>query len=326
MSGRTIIVIVISFLLVPLDVKADVARKNSTLQIYLPREVSIEDEIVKLGQVGIIRGAESLVAKAGEITLGRFSLPGQELIVDRQTILSRLASSQMPSSQVRLKGAEKITVRRQQQTVSGADLVKQATSFLRKMPVYASVAQFNPVRMPPNLIIPCEYKDIKFGLNFVGNNTSNRAQVKVVVVADGKDIGMRQVSFRLKYNCSSAVTLAELDAGAVISPENVKIVKVLSDHPEQAGWKPPYGLVTRGKLGPNTVVGLDRVVTPPAEAVVKRNQNVVILIETPGLLITATGQAMQKGCVGEYIKVRNVDSRRLILAKVNADGTVQPAL
>ena len=326
MSRRTIIVIAISFLLVPLNVKADAARKNSTLQIYLLREVSIEDEVVKLGQVSIIRGEESLVAKANEIALGRFSLPGQELIVDRQTLLSRLASSQMPSSQVRLKGAEKITVRRQQQTISGVDLVKQATSFLRKMPVYASVAQLDPVRMPGNLIIPCEYKDIKFGLNFVGNNTSNRAQVKITVVADGKAVGTREVSFQLKYNCRSAVTLTELDAGSVICPENVKIVKVLSDRPEQAGWKPPYGLVTRQKLAPNTVVGLDKVVTPPAKAVVKRNQNVVILIETPGLLVTATGQAMQKGHVGEYIKVRNVDSRRVILAKVNEDGTVQPAL
>jgi len=326
MSGRTIIVIVISFLLVPFGAKADATERNSTLQIYLPREASVEDEVVKLGRVGIIRGAESLVAKADEITLGRFSLPGQELIVDRQTILSRLAGSQMPTSQVSLTGAEKVTVRRQQRTISGADLVKQATSFLRKIPVYASVVQFEPVQMPPDLIIPHEYKNIKFGLGFIGNNTSNRARVKITVVADGKEAGMRQVSFRLKYDCRSAVTLTELDAGSVICPENVKIVKVLSDRPEQAGWKPPYGLVTRGKLAPNTVVGLDKVVTPPAQAVVKRNQNVVILIETPGLLITATGQAMQKGHVGEYIKVRNVDSRRVILAKVNADGTVRPAL
>ncbi len=33
---------------------------------------------------------------------------------------------------------------------------------------------------------------------------------------------------------------------------------------------------------------------------------------------------MQEGRAGEYIKVRNVDSRRVISAKVNKDGTVEP--
>jgi flagella basal body P-ring formation protein FlgA len=33
---------------------------------------------------------------------------------------------------------------------------------------------------------------------------------------------------------------------------------------------------------------------------------------------------MQEGRAGEYIKVRNLDSQRMILAKVNEDGTVEP--
>jgi flagella basal body P-ring formation protein FlgA len=60
------------------------------------------------------------------------------------------------------------------------------------------------------------------------------------------------------------------------------------------------------------------------DVIVKRNQNVVIRMERPGLSVTAVGKAMQKGSVGEYIKVRNVDSQRLILARVNEDGTVEP--
>jgi len=58
--------------------------------------------------------------------------------------------------------------------------------------------------------------------------------------------------------------------------------------------------------------------------VVGRNQTVVIRIERPGILVTAIGKAMQDGRVGEYIKVRNVDSQRIILAKVNEDGAVEP--
>jgi flagella basal body P-ring formation protein FlgA len=40
--------------------------------------------------------------------------------------------------------------------------------------------------------------------------------------------------------------------------------------------------------------------------------------------VTATGKAMEKGRLGECIKVKNIDSQRVILAKVNEDGTVEP--
>ena len=50
------------------DVKAD-------LRVYLPRDVVVKTEDIKLGQVGVIRGSETLVARAGELdpdTVHRF--------------------------------------------------------------------------------------------------------------------------------------------------------------------------------------------------------------------------------------------------------------
>ncbi|MHC4087226.1 MAG: flagella basal body P-ring formation protein FlgA [Planctomycetota bacterium] len=35
---------------------------------------------------------------------------------------------------------------------------------------------------------------------------------------------------------------------------------------------------------------------------------------------------MQEGRTGEYIKVRNLNSQRIILARVKEDGTVEPVL
>ena len=58
--------------------------------------------------------------------------------------------------------------------------------------------------------------------------------------------------------------------------------------------------------------------------IVNRNQNVIIKIDRFGLLVTAAGKALQKGCAGENIKVQNVDSNRIIVAKINEDGSVEP--
>ncbi len=47
--------------------KADNTKNDSALQVYLPREITVKESSLSLGQVSIIRGKESLVSKASEI-------------------------------------------------------------------------------------------------------------------------------------------------------------------------------------------------------------------------------------------------------------------
>ena len=281
-------------------------------------------EAISLGQVSIIRGGESLVSKASGIALGRFSEPGQRIIVDRSLVLSRLACNQIPASRVTLTGAEKITVKRQQQIIKGKEFVELASSFLGKNPPNDSVCQWKPIRAPKDLVILGAGKEIKFSSHLARSSARNQAKVQVAVFAGGKEIGSREVSFRLKYNCRTAVTLVDIPAGTVISTENIKIVKVLSNYPEPANWSPPYGLIANRRLPAKAVIRPNMVGPVKPVVIIKRHQNVIIRLEKPGLLVTAIGKAMQKACAGEYIKVQNMDSQRIILAKVNEDGTVEP--
>ena len=300
------------------------SQKDSGLKIYLPREVTIEEDYLKLGQVSIIRGEESLVAKANEITLGRLSVPGQKIVVDRPTVLSRLACNGIPARKVTLTGAEKITVKKQHQVIKGSEFVEMASSFLKNNLPDGSVCQLNPLWIPKDLIIGELGKDVRLYPRLVKSSARNQAKVQIAVFADGKEVAVREVTFRLKYNHRTVVTLVEIPAGAVISPENVKIEKIVSNYPEPAIWRPPYGLIVRRRLPANTVIRPDMVGPVESAVVVGRNETVVIRIERPAFLVTAMGKAMQKGQAGEYIKVRNLDSQRIILAKVNEDGTVEP--
>lgn len=306
--------------------KADRTEKDPALRIYLPREVTIKDNFLKLGQVGILRGEESIVAKASEISLGQLSVPGQEIVVGRSMILSRLACNGIAASKVVLTGAEKVRIKQQHQTVKSSDFIETAKSFLEKNPPHSSVCQVHPVRVPRDLIVPGPGKDIKLTAHLVPSRSGNQARVRVTAVADGKKIGTREVAFALKYNRRTAIALADIPAGTVLTAENVKIEKTISNRPEPAGWKAPYGLIAKYKIVANSKIR--RTMTGPVESaiVVKRNQAVIIRIERPGLLITAIGKTKQRGRVGEYIKVLNISSGRVIFAKINEDGTVEPVL
>jgi flagella basal body P-ring formation protein FlgA len=146
------------------------------------------------------------------------------------------------------------------------------------------------------------------------------------VVSGGKEIASREVGFRLKFNSHKVVTLVEIPAGGVVSPENVKVEKTVSSYPEPADWSTPYGLVARRRLPANTVLSSNMIGPVEPAIVVKRNQNVIIRIAAGGLVVTAMGQTVEEGSAGEYVRVRNVDSQRIILARVNEDGTVEPVL
>jgi flagella basal body P-ring formation protein FlgA len=299
-------------------------QEECGLKVYLPREVTVKDSRLSLGRISIIRGKSSLVAKANKIALGQISVPGQSVVIDRPTVLSRLACNGIPASKVTMTGAKEITVKQQQRIVSGSEFVYLASSFLKNHPLGASVCQWDAIGKPKALVIPGVSEEMKLFPRRIRSSVKNQARVEINVFYGGKKIGVREVVFRLKYHFRQAVAKVDIAAGEVISPENVKIEIKQSDSPEPAGWQLPYGLITKRPLAADTVLRpyIAGPIQPPT--VVKRNQSVVIRIEKPGFLITAIGKTMQDGKAGECIKVRNVDSQRIILARINEDGSVEP--
>ncbi len=324
MRNKTISIILTIFLLVSANSKADPEQTDSALQIYLPREITIEGDVPNLGDVAVIRGEEFLTAKAGQVTLGRISAPGQKIIVDRSIVLSRLACSGIPASEVTLTGAGEITVTQQHQLIKSGDFVEKALAFLKKNPPDASICQYNPVRIPQDLILSCISEDIKLSPYLAKSNIKNQAKVFVSVFFGDKEIEVREIAFSLKYNCRRLIAKVDMPTGTIISPENVKIEKAVSNYPEPTNWVVPYGFVAKRLLRANTVISTNMVGPAKPHVLLKRYQNVAIKVDRLGLFITAIGKTMQDGRVGEYIKVQNVDSRRIIMAKVCEDGSVEP--
>ncbi len=333
MGNKVIGVIVISLVLsavrfCPGAVKesGSEASEDYQLRVHLPREIAIEGDTISLGQVTVLMGEESLVAKASEISLGRISVPGQEIVLERPMVLSRLACNGIMASDVTLTGAERVVVTQKHRIIESGELVERALDFVRKNLPAGSVCEPEPIRVVADLVVPEGCEDIKLSPRLAAGGGRNRAKVEMVVVADGEEVDVREVAFRIRYDYRRAVALVDIAAGEVITPENVKIEKGLSNRPEPADWQAPYGLIARRRISAGDVLGAHTVRRRKPVVVVERNQAVMVRLERPGLLVTAMGKAMEDGAVGEYVKVRNLDSQRIILARVNEDGTVEPVL
>ena len=103
---------------------------DTGLHVYLPREVILSGDTISLGNVVVLRGDESMTAKARDIGLGKFAVATQQIVIDRQTLLSRLASNNIMGSQVTMSGAEEVVISRQSEKIAADRLVNVARSFL----------------------------------------------------------------------------------------------------------------------------------------------------------------------------------------------------
>ena len=297
-----------------------------SLHIHLPREVTVQGSLLTLGQISVVRGDLTLVSSASKIGLGRLSLPGQKAVLDRSTILSRLASHGIPVERVRLTGAETVAVRRYQTTITTEDFLEMGKAFIQQHLSGRMICDAIPTVRPKDVILPGQVADLQVAPGFVRKRTFGGATVRIVITADGEDVAVRDIPFRFKYRCRRAVTLKEIAEGEVLTAENVKIETVVSDRPEAAGWKPPYGLVAGRALRADTELRPGMAAAGQSAVVVRRNDTVVIRIERPGLIVSAVGTALQEARAGEFLKVRNADSNRIIVCKVNTDGTVEPMI
>jgi flagella basal body P-ring formation protein FlgA len=299
---------------------------SPTLAVHLPRTVTLKGSTVTLGQVCVVHGADADDTAARALLLGHLYSPDQRLTLTRQQILSRLVCSGIDASRVRITGAEKVMIHRSATTITSEEFIALAKDYLEKRLGAQHQAVITPLRKPQDLRLGEGQQRVQLVPCLVGRGRPSQVRVKVAAMIDGTEQASRDVLFRIQYPHRVAVTTDDLPADVTLTPAHFKIETELRDQPEPITWKPPVGLVTTHALpagSPLTKHSINRPVVPVA---IKRNEVVVIRIQHPGLTITTMGRALSDALTGEVIKVKNADSNRIIVCRVQEDGTVTPVL
>ena len=297
---------------------------QQVLQVYLPRDVKVNTVTPMLGQITILSGSENMVAKACSIAMGRVTLADQRIVIDRPTILSRLASSGIAASDVKFTGAEKVAVGLENTIIDSERLLQAAMGYIKATAEQNHFSRWTVTRYPEDLVLG-ELKS-NIGLKAVQSQMvqPNIVRVTVEVFAGEERVGRQFVDFRVKYSIRQAVATADIFKDSFITAENINIQTIEADRPQTMDLAGLYGMTARRDIKQDIVITGNMLASPKQQVLVKRNQNVLIKIDYSALTVTAIGKAMDDGKAGEFIKVQNNDSKRIILAKVNQDGSVEP--
>jgi flagella basal body P-ring formation protein FlgA len=296
----------------------------AALQVHLPRNVQVEADALSLGLVAVVcADDDALSRRAAAIPMGRAPLPKEEIVIDRATILGRLASSGIAASDVQLSGADKVVVARNEKTIAADEVARAAEGFLEKNRPAPQASRWLPTRAAQDMTVPA-FEATRLEASLVPHEVTGEAKVEVAALAGGRRLAAQTVLFRLGYVQREAVTTADLSPGDVLTPGNVEIRTVLALAPPPDDWAPPYGFQAAQAMRIGTVVRPALVRSARPAVAVRRGENVAMRIRATGFSLRALGQALDDGRPGDLIKVRNVDSGRIVAARVAPDGDVEP--
>jgi flagella basal body P-ring formation protein FlgA len=121
------------------------------------------------------------------------------------------------------------------------------------------------------------------------------------------------------------VPVRHLSRGSLLEPEDFRLVEMDAQRiPRDAlqDISAIFGLRARQSLREGRALRANQVEGVP---LVERGDRVQLILEAGALRINATGEARDSGALGEWIRVVNVDSKRELSGRVDAEGRVHVA-
>ncbi|MEN6306228.1 MAG: flagellar basal body P-ring formation chaperone FlgA [Anaerohalosphaeraceae bacterium] len=298
------------------------------LKITMPSEITIEQASVTLGSVCKIEGPVTLLNQACTLGLGSFVTKGQILYVDRNTMLSRLASAGIPAGSIEFAGAQIMTIKRKEAVVEPEQIVRAARGYLDKYLVGRNVVSVNLVRMPSLLVLNDPNAAMTLSCQMSRYQTPGTQKVTVTIQQPGQAILLSEVAFAVRYKTRRLVAAADMEAGTTVTSTNVRIEEVESSVADPGPWKEPYGLMVRRKIAQGNMIHSDWLAARESPVLIRRNQQVLVQLNTGALNVSAPGQALDEGKIGDLIRIRRGQrpDERIIYCTIQPDGTVRPQI
>jgi flagella basal body P-ring formation protein FlgA len=295
----------------------------ASVRVYDHTEVAA-DQILLGGIARIDSDDTALVRKLEAVALGRSPLPGKTRTLDAATLLLRLRQSGIDAEKLDLQVPSEVVIGRGSVTIEREQIEQIVRGFLQQQVASIPAESWNirDIRVPEAVVVPKGH----LTTHVSGPKNSELAgsvplQVTFNVAPDYERRVWVTASLERRVN----VVVARRPLGRFKPIDEGDIeVKALDlaglpadriDDPEVA-----IGKRTRRALDSGTVLRPDLLEFPP---LVKRGDRVRIIAESAGLRISAFGQAKQKGAHGELIPVVNLDSNKVVHARVVDSQTVR---
>ncbi|MEJ2099970.1 MAG: flagellar basal body P-ring formation chaperone FlgA [Desulfobacterales bacterium] len=286
--------------------------------------VEIDGDEILLGQIAEIKGSDfQMIRHIENIVIGKAPLPGKSRQYDENYLKMRLKQYHIDLANIILEAPERIEVLRSCIKIEKQKIEEIISNFLIQ-----SISQENKNIRIKEIRVPEEVLLSKGQISYkvtVADNQPLRGKCSIAVEfrVNGYDQKKIWAIATIEILGPVVVTRKPLGRYKPIVEDDIELKTMdLSDLPDDVitDAEAVLGKRTRRAIGAQVPLRADTVELPP---LVKRGDLVVIIAESRGLKITTRGQVKKKGRLGEQIPVVNLDSKKVLYARVIDANTVK---
>lgn len=303
---------------------SDYSAAASITTIEISEKAEIEEDKILLGKIANIKGEDpALVQKLGKIFVGQAPLPGNSRRIDEDYVKLRLKQSGTDLCNIRLQIPETIEVSRDALDVPCKKIERIVLDYIYQKNTWGKDRlNVKDIHVSHGVILP--KGDITYKV-VPPRNTDYLGTIPVSVHFMVNGQFEKKVWATVKTEVLTAVVLTKRPLGRFkrIEPDDIQLRRMdLADLPSNiiTNMEEALGKRTKRTLDAETVLRTDLIELPP---LVRRGDVVTIIAESDGLRITTRGKTKERGCRGEKIKIVNLNSNKVIYARILDSNTVK---
>jgi flagella basal body P-ring formation protein FlgA len=176
---------------------------------------------------------------------------------------------------------------------------------------------------PPLVPVEAEPRPVVSDLDY--DAAAGRFSALLSVTGEGMELLHLRIDGRVDDTIEVPVAATRLLAGGVLRPEDVRMARVRTtmirgEILRTAG--DAVGMQTRRQISAGQPLFTNELTHP---SIVVKGANVLMVLDSAGIALTAQGQAMESGAIGERIRVLNPSSHAVVEAEVIGPDRVRVA-
>jgi len=293
------------------------------IAITLRPEAEVLGADIRLGEVAEIACAETELRRRLEgLVIGKAPLPGRSRPITADYVRLRLRQLDIGADRMVLGGAERIEVSMPGVAVSEEQVRQIVTGFLKTSGIWGDAeVKVAELTISADRTLPkgrATYRVLP------PRHMRSLGTVPLSVVFDVDGRFQKTIRATARVEALAPVVVAARPIGRLkpISTDDLKMEKMnLAELPTgvMTDADDIIGKRARRNIHAGDILRPDLIEMPP---LVKRGDMVVIVAESKGIKVTATGEVKSDGLRGEQVKVVNLDSNKRFSARVVDKKTV----
>lgn len=295
---------------------------EGAIRIEVAEKAIVAGPDLTLGELAQFQGDEpERIASLAAARLGQAPGVGSPWLWTPQMLGVRLEATKLDFGGVEWQVPAQIEIARAAQTVAGAQISAEAVRTVRSFLAGVTDVEVELIAMPEPIAVPRGQLELR-GVVPVNAKLTGPVTVKVEVRVDGRYAAQGLVRLQVKQYQEVYVAARDIRLQEAVTAEQLRLERMDIGTLPQGYWRKGNKL-TGWVAARNIAAG-----TPLHGAmlrramIIQRGAAVHILSRSGNVEVQVSGQALQDGYEGQWIRVQNQVSRKVITAKVIDETTV----